>query len=82
MTQRGGVSYFLEREESIWAALDEPFPEMELASEPWSDDLCSVLRLMSHEDDVPPEKLMENAVVAVMFLRALMKVLLAFYFSV
>ena len=41
-------------------------------SEVWeSDAIEPLLRLMSHQDDIEPEVLMKNAVIAVFFLRAL-----------
>ena len=36
-----------------------------------SEDIEPVLRLMSHQEDIDGDKLMQNSVIAVMFLRAL-----------
>ena len=38
------------------------------------DSIEAVLRLMSHQDNVDEEQLMKNAVIAVLFLRALQAV--------
>lgn len=44
-------------------------------SEIWSSDAIEpLLRLMSHQDEIEPEVLMKNAVIAVFFLRALQAV--------
>lgn len=69
------ASYFWKRRDKILEILAMDYPEMRDESEIWSSDAIEpLLRLMSHQDEIEPEVLMKNAVIAVFFLRALQAV--------
>ncbi|XP_059084341.1 SET and MYND domain-containing protein 4-like [Tigriopus californicus] len=69
------AKYFWQRRDKILDILAMDYPEMRDESEIWSSDAIEpLLRLMSHQDEIEPEVLMKNAVIAVFFLRALQAV--------